>query len=479
MRILFIYIGLLAAPAAGGQDSLSHYLMIAAKNNPVVMEHYYEYQAALQKAPQFTGLPDPVLTMGIFLSPMELVSGNQVADIQLMQMFPWFGTLRAARDEMSLMANAAFESFRDSKLQVFYEVQETWHALIRVRQYIENARENMDILQTIEQLTLVKFRTASAGGESISPGRAPVSKGGPQAISGMSPDMQSMSTTPVASASTSALPVTSPVQMNSMGPSPSGLGLKDLYRVQMEIGDLENNIALLKNRHNTLTALFNSYLNRPAMTPVALPDTLIVDTLGLPLQAVMDSMLSGNPMLGMLHYEHQSLESRKRMVSKMGYPMVGLGLNYSVISSSEMSVSNMNGKDMIMPMISISLPVYRKKYKAMRDETDLLKTAVSLRYTAAENDLKAEYYQAVQDYEDARRRVTLYSGQRLLVISTFDIMLKGFGATGIDLTELLRLRQQILDYSNKEIEAMTDCNISIARLRRLGNLEKPVPENVD
>jgi len=36
---------------------------------------------------------------------MELVSGNQVADIKLMQMFPWFGVLRNAKDEMSFMAN--------------------------------------------------------------------------------------------------------------------------------------------------------------------------------------------------------------------------------------------------------------------------------------------------------------------------------------------------------------------------------------
>jgi outer membrane protein TolC len=471
MKILIIYIGVLAAAAAGGQDSLSHYLMIAARNNPVVLQQYDAYRAALEKVPQVASLPDPALTMGIFLSPMELVGGNQVADLQLMQMFPWFGTLRAARDEMSLMANATFESFRDSKLQLFYEVQETWYALISVQQYIEIARKSMDILQTIGQLALAKFSTASSGAESLSPAGNSFIKGGLQAVSGISSGMQSMNTNPVATAGLSAMPTTSPMQGNSMGSSSPGFGLKDLYHVQIEIGDLENNIALLKNRQNTLTARFNRYLNRPAMTPVALPDTLVMDTLGLPLQAIEDSMLSGNPMLRMLHYEQQSLESRKRMVNKMGYPMVGLGLNYSVIRSSEMSVSEMNGQDMIMPMISISLPVYRKKYKAMRNEADLLKTAVSYRYSAAENDLKAEYYQAVQNYEDAQRRVKLYSGQRLLVISTFDIMLKGYAATGSDLTEIMRLRQQILDYSYKEIEAMTDYNISIALLRRLGSLE--------
>jgi hypothetical protein len=42
-------------------------------------------------------------------------------------------------------------------------------------------------------------------------------------------------------------------------------------------------------------------------------------------------MLNRSPMLGMLAYEQQSLEARKAMVTKMGFPMVGLGVNYSLI----------------------------------------------------------------------------------------------------------------------------------------------------
>ncbi len=77
----------------------------------------------------------------------------------------------------------------------------------------------------------------------------------------------------------------------------------------------------------------------------------------------------------MLEFEKQSLEARKKMVTAMGYPMVGLGLNYSLIGKNEMSTSSMNGKDMIMPMVTVTLPIYRKKYNAMNNEADLLKTA--------------------------------------------------------------------------------------------------------
>ena len=100
---LFLTISLYSQP-----DSLYHYLEVAAKNNPTVLQKFSEYQAALQKIPQVGSLSDPELSMGVFLSPMELMDGKQVADIRLMQMLPWFGVLRSAKDEMSMMAKAKF-----------------------------------------------------------------------------------------------------------------------------------------------------------------------------------------------------------------------------------------------------------------------------------------------------------------------------------------------------------------------------------
>ncbi|MDR1610765.1 MAG: transporter, partial [Candidatus Symbiothrix sp.] len=80
-------------------DSLPGYLQIAAENNPGVKADFLVYQAALQKVPQAGALQDPQLDFGFFLQPMEIIDGKQVADIKLMQMFPWFGTRKAARTE--------------------------------------------------------------------------------------------------------------------------------------------------------------------------------------------------------------------------------------------------------------------------------------------------------------------------------------------------------------------------------------------
>jgi len=448
-------------------DSLLRYLEIAAKYNPVVLQKFTEYQAALQKIPQVGSLSDPQLSVGVFLKPMELVSGNQVADIRLMQMFPWFGVLKYAKDEMSLMANAKFELFRDAKLQVYYDVQRTWYELYKVQKDISISEKNIEILKIIERLALVRFKSTpseSAGTSSSGSAKSSVSA---QENSAGSSGMQPMGAGQGNSGAVASTQASSSMQSSPMGSSSTSSGLSDIYRIQIEAGDLENNIALLKNQQNTIMAQFNTYLNRPVTAPVFTYENISMDSLELSLLAVSDSMLVNNPMLGMLKYEEQSIEARKKMVTRMGYPMVGLGLNYSLISKSEMSTSPMNGKDMIMPMVTVSLPIYRKKYNAMINEAELMKTATSQNYQAASNSLQAEYYQAVQLYQDAHRRVKLYDNQYKLASKSLDLMLKSFTVSSSSLTDVLRIRQQTLDYELKEVEAVADFNTAIAWLKRL------------
>jgi outer membrane protein TolC len=447
-------------------DSLYSYLEIAAKNNPTVLQRYYEYEAALQKVPQVGSLPDPTINVGVFLKPMELVAGNQVADIQLMQMFPWFGVLKNSKDEMSLMANAKFESFRDAKLQVFLDVQRSWYEMHKIRQNIRITQKNIEILQTIERLAIVRFKAGPSGNNPSSSGKSPATVSS-QASSSGSSGMNTMSTGSGSSAGSVSGPTSSAMPGNPMASSGGSSGLTDVYRIQIEISDVQNNIELLKNQLNTLTSQFNSYLNRPPESPVTLPDTLIVDNFQLSLLALSDTALSNNPMLGMLQFEQKSLEARKLMVTKMGYPMVGFGLNYSVIKQNPMSTSSMNGKDMIMPMVTATLPIYRKKYNAMKAEADLLKSATAQNYVATANTLKTEYYQAIQLDQDAQRRIKLYAGQYRLASKSLDIMFRSFSSSGTDLTDILRVRQQTLDYEYKQMEAIADYNTSIAWLKRL------------
>lgn len=462
-KLVILTLATLTFTIAKGQqsDSLMNYLEIAAKNNPTVLQELAEYEASLQKVPQVGSLPDPELSTGIFLSPMELVGGKQIADIRLMQMFPWFGVLKNAKDEMSLMAKAKFETLRDAKLQVFYDVQRTYFELQKIDQSVRIAEENLEILKTVERLSLVKFKSATNSSVGSSAGTMSAGSS-PSATPSSGMGGMGGNSTPNSGQANSAAGNNS-APMASSG----GSGLADLYRVQIEISELENNISLLKNQEQTIVVRFNSYLNRKLQSPVQLTEKISPDSLNISIQTVSDSILSRNPMLGMLQYEQQSLDARKQMVTKMGYPMVGLGLNYSLIGKNPMSDSEMNGSDMVMPMVTVTLPIYRKKYKAMREEVRLQRTATEQGFQATANALQTEYYEALLLYNDARRRMKLYADQTDLANKSLNILMKSFSASGSGLTDLLRIQQQTLDYELRSIEAITDNNTAVAWIKRL------------
>ena len=466
-KILFLFTCLTTISIFSySQDSLNYYLDLAAKNNPAVLQKLAEYKAALQKVPQVGSLPDPDINVGVYLRPMEQLSGNQIADIRLMQMFPWFGVLKNAKEEMSMMAKSKFELFRDTRLQVGLDLQRNWYELQKIKQNIRFSERNLALLRVLERLATAKFQSVPSGNFAAASGKgaikAPINNQPP-----VSSGMNTMGN------GTSTAQAVSPMAGNGMGTNAGGSGLAEIYRIQLEINDLQNNLESLTEQWKTSSAQFNSLLNRSQSDPVTVPDTLLAGTFLASRMALTDSILHNNPMLEMLQYEQQSLESRKEMVTRMGYPMIGLGINYSLINKSEMSTSAMNGKDMIMPMVTVTLPLYRKKYRAMQSEAELLKSANLQNIRSTANALQSESFQANQAFLDAVRRVKLYKNQYELASRTTDILVKGFASSGTGLSDILRVRQQMFDYGYRQMEALADVNIAIAWLRRLGNLEMP------
>ena len=103
----------------------------------------------------------------------------------------------------------------------------------------------------------------------------------------------------------------------------------------------------------------------------------------------------------------------------------------------------------------------------MQTEAELLKTAASQNYQAISNSLQTEYYRAIQSYQDAQRRIKLYNNQYQLASKSLDLILKSFSVSASALIDVLRIRQQTLDYELKQVEAVADLNTSIAWLKRL------------
>jgi outer membrane protein TolC len=449
-------------------NELNQYLETAARNNPELQATFNQYLASLEKVPQMGSLTDLQASFGYFIQPMELLGGNQIGNVQVMQMFPWFGTLKASKDEASMMAKAKYEEFNEAKAELFFKVKSVWYQLMKDE--IELVIDNIRFLESLEKLALVKFQSPAGGISSTGIQRnSPINNSEGGTMNNSSDGMNGMSSENTANNMTSEN--TSSVGMSESMNSPQN-GLQDVLRVKMEILEQQNRLASLSDQRRTEEAKFNALLNRDLSAQVEISDSLVTIPLPVNKYAIADSILSNNPMLSMLESETSSYAFMEQKAKKMSLPMLGLGLNYMIIQEREENTSMMNGKDMIMPMVSVSIPVYRKKYNAMKNEARLMQEAGNQETIDLKNKLLVQYQQFIQNLDDAERRISLYKQQKELAQRTTDILLTGFTTTGNDYEEVLRMQMKVLDYSFKHIEAIVDYNTTVAMAEKLMNSVK-------
>ena len=449
---------------SGFSQSLEEYLRLAADNNPELKAYFNEYKAALERVPQAGALPDPELNMGFFLKPMEFPMGNQWAQFELMQMFPWFGTLGARKDEAGKMALASFEKFQDAQNRLFFQVKNIWYRLYKLEEEIRIVQENLGILNQYERLSLVSFQGGSRSPDSGGmPSNTPMKEESGSSSSGGMGSMGSSTNagskgTPIAGRSA---PSTSP----SMGSS--GSGMSDVLRVRMEVKEVENSLALLLDSRFPLQAEFNLLLNRNIHDKVTIPDTLDASPLSLERLALLDSITQNNPMLKMLDAEAEAYEAQKRMAKLEGRPMLGAGVTYMPFSARTENGMSMGGDDMVMPMLRLSIPIYRKKYNAMQKEAAYRQMAVQQRRENTVNQLSVEWASAMRTLDDAQRRVRLYTEQIDLARQTLNLLMVSYSTEGRALETVLSVQQQLLDYQLKRVTAVVDQFTTLAVLENL------------
>src|SRR5665811_1397597 len=79
--------------SSNGDTLLTDYVRQALDRNPGMGRAFAQYRSVLQRLPQVSALPDPMLAFTNYLRTPETRVGSQSNAITLSQQFPWFGTL--------------------------------------------------------------------------------------------------------------------------------------------------------------------------------------------------------------------------------------------------------------------------------------------------------------------------------------------------------------------------------------------------
>lgn len=464
LAVSVVFLGF--SPASSPGQTLEDILRMVEAENPELKALQSEHLASLEKIAQARGLPDPQLTAGIFIRPMERYMGDQTAGFQAMQMFPWPGTLADAGREAAAMAQARFEAWREARSRLLFDVKTAWHGLYVLDREIDMTRETLSLLHSLENVARTKFTVGESG---TMPDRSPNPglSGKTMGASGSGGGMQSMAGMSGSDAPKPAGSASSPMLGAMPMKAGSGAGLADLLLIRMEILELENRLDFLGDDRAVAAARLNGFMDRDPREPIELPESLPIPEMPLSPENADETIGRNNPMLRMLESEGQALSAKESMDRKMGRPMFGLGLQLETFRPRPDQEGHGRNMSMLMPMMTVSIPLWRKKYAAAVGETRLQLKALEDKERDARNRLTVGYEEALARFREAERQMGLSGELAGLLRQALEILTADYATGSGNFEEILRLQRRLLDLRLKRIEAEADRNIAVALVERL------------
>ncbi|MEQ8304859.1 MAG: TolC family protein [Cyclobacteriaceae bacterium] len=239
--------------------------------------------------------------------------------------------------------------------------------------------------------------------------------------------------------------------------------LSDALRVDLMTNDINTDINILREKRKALVISFNKLLNREEDAEVIVDKPSELSSMAL----VNRDSLVHNPQLEQLRKKVLAAQAQERLASKQGMPKLGVGFEYAVTQARPDMTFSDNGKDAYMAMFSVSLPIYRKKYKASVRESQLMQTSYTALQQQVENDLIAAYEKASFEVTRVGQQLALYQKQVAQTKQIVSLLITAVSNNNADFEEILEMQRELLKYEMLEITARREYAISVARIEYL------------
>jgi outer membrane protein TolC len=395
--------------------TLQEYLRCAALNNAGLKAAFEQWKTALQQIPQAGALPDPQFTYGYYIDEVETKEGTKSQNLQLMQMFPWFGTIQARTDAAASAANAAKKRYEAAKLELFFEVKDAFFEYAYLARAIEIAKENLELGKHFEEVARIKYTTSEAGHP-------------------------------------------------------------DVIRAQVETAKMADELKTLEEFRKPLSARLSAALNRKNFDDLPWPEREQSKTIALSHQQLMGALKSQNPELAALDFELQAARSRLELAKKRFYPDLSVGVEWMTNMGMMGTGLRNSEKDEVVLMFGVNLPIWRENYKAgqLQAKADMAKT--SQQKVQAENTLVARAVRILYEFEDSQRKRELYGdtlvpkAEELLSVSE-----QAYKAGKVDFLSLIDAQRMLLEYQLSHERAVATYAQKLAELEMLAGAELAPP----
>ena len=386
-------------------QDLQSYILEAEANNLELQALGYKNDIALEKVNEVNSLPNTELGFGFFVHETETRTGAQKLRFSVRQMMPWFGTITARQNYASTLANVEYENLVLAQRKLRLAVAQSYYILFAIQAKKDVLDDNIKLINTYETIAL----------NAVSVGKA---------------------------------------------------SLVDVLKLQMRQNELNRQKELLNQASRKEETAFNHLLNRDSEMKVSL-----VSDLTLPELDVLndDNAIELHPELVKYDKLFASVTGAELVNKKESSPNLGLGIEYvSVEARSGLEIED-NGKDMLMPMLSLSIPIFSHKYKSQTVQNNFKQQALLSEKNNRRNQLVDILVAAQSERESARISYQTFSLNIEKAIYSLDLLLKNYEVQSKDFKDLLETQELLLNLEVAKIDALKNYYSQSAIINYLSN----------
>ncbi|SFN39945.1 Outer membrane protein TolC [Bizionia echini] len=236
----------------------------------------------------------------------------------------------------------------------------------------------------------------------------------------------------------------------------------DVLRLQIRQNELVQQKEVLEQDFQAEQTLFNNLLNREENMSVDVVEEMMIPDVD-PL--VLNENLQINPELIKYDKLYESVEQSELLNQKESGPMVGFGVQYINQENSPMITSSF--KDMVMPMISISIPIFNKKYKSLTRQNELKQLEIKSQKEDRLNKLETLLAQALYNRNATRIKFNVQTDNLKQANDAEEILIKNYETGTINFNDVLDVQELQLKFQINLIESIKGYYVQYALINYL------------
>lgn len=224
----------------------------------------------------------------------------------------------------------------------------------------------------------------------------------------------------------------------------------DVLRLQIRQNELEQQKQMLREQFKGEQVNFNNLLNRDTDLTV---DLIVAMDIPDRDPVTMDS-LELNPELLRFDKMYESVTQAELLNQKEGAPMLGFGLDYVPVQERPDMSFNDNGKDIVMPMVSLSIPIFNKRYTSKTKQNELRKEEITFQKQERLNVLESAFAKAIAQRNEARIAYDTQSKNLKQAKDAEQILVKNYETGTIDFNDVLDIQELQLKFQINQIQSV-------------------------